>query len=127
MGGESNGNGMTHIEDRGFSGGLMNVVSDICIRLRPCNVEGECHLVGNDLCQLVVSIRFGKEERSDFQGLDRSIKTGITENWEISSCMVKWKHKVKRRVTHPMNVMARVAVVATVQYPLYVSPPAFSL
>jgi hypothetical protein len=59
----------------------MNVVSDIRIRLYPCIVEGECHLLGNDLYQLVVSSRIGKEERSDFQGLDRSIsiKTGITE------------------------------------------------
>ena len=103
----------------------MTVVSDIRIML--C-VDGEYHLVGNNLYQLLFSNGFGKEERSDFHGLDKniSIKTGITENWEISSCMVKWKHSAKRRITHPMNDMARVAVVATVQHPLYGSPPPFS-
>ena len=79
----------------------MKVVFDIRIML--CTVDGECHLVGNNLHQLLFSNGFGEGKRSDFQGLDRSIsiKTGITENWEISSCMVKWKHRAKRRITHP--------------------------
>ena len=100
----------------------MKAVSDIRIML--CTVDGECHLVGNSSYQLLFSNGFGKEERSDFQSFDRSIsiKTGITENWEISSWMVKW---TKRRITHPMNAMAMVAVVATVQHPLYSSPPMF--